>query len=352
MKVPQVSLKAWKDLYEIALRYRDLKPWGFLSDDALFGVKDPVTGQIGYCCVLGTLGGIFGLCIYRGSEGLAFYESLKSGELTPEDDDVATMQNALLADFTDRRDLEKEGLSIIKALNLKIRGRKQYPLFRSYLPGYAPWFLTEDEVHFLTFALHCACDLFEDYKKDPMILESVKDGHYLVYLPQEGEKDSVSWRKQCLKSEPFAEPVIPQIILNELQLQKIKKMDLIQDTPWEADFFSMPGMVIQDKDRPYLGRIVIVAHQDSGFLFSVNLIQDDAEPHIVLVEGILYSIERHKILPSEIRFKNKITAEIAKPLAEALGFKITLSKNLDAINEARAELSMQARMGFPNFPKQ
>ena len=266
MKAPQVSLKAWKGLYEIALRYRDLKPWGFMGDDALFGVKDPVTGQIGYCCVLGTLGEILGLCVYRGSEGLAFYESLKSGELTP-DDGVATMQNAILADFTDRRDLEKEDLSIIKALNLKIRGRKQYPLFRSYLPGYTPWFLTEDEVHFLTFTLRCACDLFEEYRQDPIILESVEEGNHLVYLPQEGAKDSVSWRIQFLKPEPIAEPAIPQIILNELQLQKIKKMDLIQDTAWEADFFFISEMVIQDKDRPYLGRIVMVAHQDSGFLF-------------------------------------------------------------------------------------
>jgi len=231
MKVPHVSLKAWKDLYESALRYRDLKPWGFLGDDALFGVKDPVTGHIGYCCVLGTLGEVLGLCIYRGSEGLNFYQRLQSGDLTPEDEDVFTMQNALLIEFTDRSELEKEDLSIIKALNLKIRGRKQYPIARSFLPGYPPWFLTENEVHFLTFALSCACDLFEDYKKDPMTLESVEEGHYLVYVPHEGEKESVSWRKQCLKPGPLAEPVIPQIVLNELQLQKIKKINLIQDTP-------------------------------------------------------------------------------------------------------------------------
>jgi hypothetical protein len=352
MKVPQVSLKAWKDLYEIALRYRDLKPWVYLGDDALFGVKDPVTGQIGYCCVLGTLGEILGLCVYRGSEGLAFYESLKSGELNPQYDDVATMQNALLADFTDRRDLEKDDLSIIKALNLKIRGRKQYPLFRSYLPGYTPWFLTEDEVHFLTFTLHCACNLFEEYRQDPTILESVEEGNHLVYLPQEGEKDSVSWRKQFLKPEPLADPVIPQIILNELQLQKIKKMNLIQDTAWEADFFFISEMVIQDNDRPYLGRVVMVAHQDSGFIFFFNLIQDDAEPYMELMQGILSAIEKHKVLPSEVRFRNRIAAEVVKPLAKALNFKITLSNNLDAINEAKTELSMQARTGFPNFPKQ
>ena len=350
MKVPQVSLKAWKDLYKIALRYRDLKPWGFLGDDTLFGVKDPVTGQIGYCCVLGTLGEVFGLCIYRGSEGLNFYQRLQSGDLTPEDDDVFTMQNALLIEFIDRSELEKEDLSIIKALNLKIRGRKQYPVARSFIPGYAQWFLTEDEVHFLTFALHCACDLFEDYKKDPMILESVEEGHYLVFVPHEGEKDSVSWRKQCLTPKPLAEPVIPHIILNELQLQKIKSINLIQDTPWEADFFFMPGMVIQDNDRPYFGRIIMVAHQDSGFIFFFNLIQDDADPHRELMQGIFSAIERHKILPSEVRFSKRIAAEAVKPLADNLGFKIRLAKDLKAIDEARTGLSEASKMGFPNLP--
>lgn len=173
----------------------------------------------------------------------------------------------------------------------------------------------------------------------------------MVYLPQEGEKDSVSWRKQCLKPEPFAEPVIPQIILNELQLQKIKKMDLIQDTPWEADFFFIAGMVIQDKDRPYLGRIVMVAHQDSGFLFFVNLIQADVDPHMELMQGIFSAIEKHKVLPSEVRFRNRIAAEVVKPLADNLGFKITLAKDLKAIDDARTSFSKEAKMGFPNFPR-
>jgi len=352
MKVPQVSLKAWKDLYEIALRYRDLKPWDLLADEELFGVQDPITRQIGYCCVIGTLGEILGLCIYRGSEGLAFYESLRSGERIPEEEyDVVGMQNALLADFTDRRDLEKEDLSIIKALNLKIRGRKQYPLFRSYLPGYIPWFLTEDEAYFLTFALHCACDLFKVYKENPMILESAEEDYYLVYKPQRKNTETLKWTKEWLKPEPLAKPVIPKIILNELQLQKIKKMNLIQDTPWEADFFFMPSMVIKDKDRPYLGSIVMVAHQDSGFIFFVNVIPDNAEPHIELMEGILSVIEKHKILPSEIRFRNRIAAEVVKPMADNLGFKITLAKDLRAIDEARTSLSKEAQMGFPNFPR-
>ena len=71
-----------------------------------------------------------------------------------------------------------------------------------------------------------------------------------------------------------------------------------------------------------------------------------------LMQGIFSAIEKHKVLPSEVRFRNRIAAEVAKPLAEALGFKITLSKKLGAINEAKVELSMQARMGFPNSPKQ
>ncbi len=71
-----------------------------------------------------------------------------------------------------------------------------------------------------------------------------------------------------------------------------------------------------------------------------------------LMQGILSAIEKHKVLPSEVRFRNRIAAEAVKPLAKALNFKITLSKKLDAINEAKTELSMQARTGFPNLPEQ
>ena len=350
MKVPKVSLDAWGPLYDAALAFRDLAPWRFLYDDQLFAVKDPLTGQTGYCCVLGTLGEVIALCVYRGSKGLEFYQRIQSGMIGPGDDEIIAGQNAILAEFADRRELEKEDLSILKSLNLNIRGRKQYPRFRSYLPGYSQWFLNETEVSFLTLALTAACHFAADYLKDQSILHSDKHDHYLTYMPQRGENGTPFWLKEWLRPEPVPDPATARLPCNEIRLQKIKQMNLKPDTAWEADGFLMPG-IIQDRDRPYFARILAVAHHDSGFILSTNLTPYAADPYPPLTEQIVSVIETHKLLPSEIILAGKHACEAVQPLAQFLGLKIKLSKNLKAIRRFKTGLHQQSAMGFPDPPE-
>ncbi len=350
MKVPKVSLDVWRPLYEAALEYRDLMPWRFLYDDQLFAVKDPLTGQTGYCCVLGTLGEVIALCVYRGSEGLDFYQRIHSGTLGPGDDETIAGQNAILAEFADRRELEKEDLAILKSLNLAIRGRKQYPRFRSYLPGYSQWFLNETEVRFLTLALMAACHFAGDYLKNKTILQSDTIDHYLTYMPQQDLDGTHSWIREWSRPEPVPDPAIARLPYNEIRLQKLKHMNLKRDTAWEADGLLMPG-ILQDQDRPYFARILAVAHHDSGVMLSFNLTPYAADPYPPLTEAIVSAIERHKRLPSEIKLANKHAYEAVQPVAESLGLKITLSKNLNAIKRFKTGLDRQSEMGFPTLPE-
>ncbi len=52
MKIPKVKRDTWKELYQAAVKFQSLAPWGLLEDNEVFGVKDPVTGEVGYCCIL------------------------------------------------------------------------------------------------------------------------------------------------------------------------------------------------------------------------------------------------------------------------------------------------------------
>ncbi len=114
-------------------------------------------------------------------------------------------------------------------------------------------------------------------------------------------------------------------------------MNLKPDTAWEADGLLMPG-ILQDQDRPYFARILAVARHDSGFMLSVNLTPYSADPYPPLTEAIVSAIERHKLLPSEIKLANKHAYEVVQSVAESLGFKITLSKNLKAIRRFKTGL--------------
>lgn len=46
----------WRQLYEAALAYREHAPWQWLSDADLFGVRDPASGEFGWCSVFGAAG--------------------------------------------------------------------------------------------------------------------------------------------------------------------------------------------------------------------------------------------------------------------------------------------------------
>jgi hypothetical protein len=140
-----MELSDWRRLYESAVKIKKMAPWGWMSEMDVFGVEDPESGSIELVSVMGALGEHFSVALYRDAEALYRVRSL-----TPEDirQDPAQIMNVvhLQASFEDREFLEAEDRRIIKELGLKFRGENAWPLFRSYRPGYHPWFLEpEDE---------------------------------------------------------------------------------------------------------------------------------------------------------------------------------------------------------------
>ena len=167
MKIPSCSLPVWKNLYDAALAFRDIDPWEWMSDSDLFGVQNPENGEIGYGCVLGALGEVYGLVVYLGSAGLEQHRMIESGKLHAGSPDFAYSQSCLTAWFGSRRDLDKTDLKVVKELGLKFRGSDTWPQFRSMQPGYIPWYLSENEAKFLTLCLEQARQVALDFEGDP-----------------------------------------------------------------------------------------------------------------------------------------------------------------------------------------
>ena len=150
-----LTQEEWAALFDAAIAFKELQCWEWMYDRDMFGVQSPETGEIGYCCVMGQLGEVLGLNVYLGPKGFESYRQLQelahqgaSGDaLGPHA--LLNTQRCVMASFEDRAELHEQDLRLIKSLGLKFRGKKEWPMFQSYRPGYLPWFLTRSEGRFL-----------------------------------------------------------------------------------------------------------------------------------------------------------------------------------------------------------
>ena len=92
---PDPTEQEWRDLYRAADTFKELAPWDWMLDSDLFGVRNPDTGEIGYCCIMDNLGEHFAFGLYRGDEGLRGLTRIAAGEFWPPDIGPLFVQHCL-----------------------------------------------------------------------------------------------------------------------------------------------------------------------------------------------------------------------------------------------------------------
>jgi hypothetical protein len=330
------SLQDWRELYAAAIEFRQLEPWRWMYDEAIFGVKDPVSGQIGYCTILGNLGECFALAVYRGTAGLEFLESIQDGEVGVGDEEVLFGQDCLMASFEGRQSQAKEDLQVIKALGLKFKGSNGWPQFRSYRPGYFPWFLTQEEAKFLTVALQQAKDVAVRSAKNPELTEPVDDETYFVRMPVAGDH-GIGWMDAWLvpaTEEKGPEPAQP---LNEVRLEAIRQAGYPQQGEWELDFFMFPSAVRDKEQRPYFPYALLCMDRGSTLMLTAHLAAP-AQYASDFQEQLYQLIEQQKAIPQIVYVCRREAKELLKQIAERLQIKLKTTRDLPLVEDGRAGL--------------
>ena len=325
------SIQGWRDLYGAAMEFKKIACWNWMWDSDVFGVQDPVSGEVGYCCIMGRAGEHFALAVFLGSEGLEGYLKIRSEETSLFPMDVILLQKCLMASFEDRRFLQKRDLQVIKTLGLKFRGRKSWPLFRSYLPGYHPWYLNSEEAKYLTVALRQAINVSLRFKDNPELFTPLMENQYLVRV-SEKEKVGLRWRDKWLKPLPLKKE-IPIEPVDADRVEYIERMNLLHRGIWEVDFFFFPEAVQDGEERPYHPYVILLVDHDSGLILNCHL----AKPNEYVSDfpkQFLRSIEGIGTMPREILVKKEEVAKLLEPTASRLRIKLRNVKRLTALEEA------------------
>jgi len=329
------NLEEWRRLYDVVKQVKEIAPWQWMEETDIFGVQNPETDELGFVSVMGMLGEHHAVSVYRGSEGLTgFWRLQEAGSsISPE---FLLEVPQLQASFENREELHKKDRETIKKIGLKFRGKHAWPLFRSYRPGFFPWFVEAEEACFLRYALEQTVEVALRFKDNPLLLEPPDDGSYLVRVPcQDG--DTLIWEDRIMPMPP-PEPKSISIAMDVQMLEALKRMPKTGHEI-EIDFFMFPSPIHEKGVRPFFPYMLLMVAAQSGMIIGQEVLRPD--PSLEAMWGlvpanVVSQLAQLKIVPKKIRVRSELLFQLLQPLAEELGLKLKQSrrlKNLDSVKE-------------------
>lgn len=333
MNGEKIALSEWKGLYEAAVKFKETECWNWLSDIDIFGVENIDTHEIGYCCIMGNAGQVFGISIYLGDDGLKSYMDTLYSNLPLED--LGYIQNCITIYFEDRESLNREDLKIIKDLGLKFRGRKQWPKFRNYKPNYFPANISKSEIKYMTYAIEQIIDVALRSRENKTLVNTEDENLILTRVSKVVNKEVV-WEDKY-KRLNLEENINEYEKVNEIAIKRIKDNKPRKLGVWEVDFFNAPAMV-KEKGRPYYPLLFMVAEAESGLMLDMKMTSDFEGYLAEFRDEFIDVLSRNKQIPEVIVVQRKTAFQMLEPISEKLGVDLQVVEELYSIQEFRKGL--------------
>jgi hypothetical protein len=334
----------WRRLYEAAKRVKAVAPWDGMEETDFFGVRDPDSGEIGFVSVMGLLGEHFAVAAYRGLEGLyGYWEIHAQDPAEPGFEPERIMEvPQIQASFEDRDLLETEDRAVIRSLGLRFRGRNAWPMFRSYRPGYFPWFLDAEEARFMTHVLEQSVGVAERFREDDTLLDPPDEESCLVRVPRK-RRGGVVWEDRWERVPPPTHRPV-EIRIDGDVLDALERLPVVE-TALEVDCFLLPAKIGEVGVRPLLPRVLLMVDAGSGLVLGNDIVcaEDTIE---AMWAGLAGRVGRQFLkigsVPREIHVASGRMADWLALLALNLGIEISAGHELRHLHAAR--LSMLEHM--------
>ncbi len=352
----------WTRLVEAAHKFQRLAPWDWMWDDDNFGIKDPGTGEVLYCSVLGRIGVQRGLAAYVGSEGLAdlfAIQRMNNDEHTNKK--VRHRQRALVAFFEDRGELLDHDREIVKISGVRFGDKDRWPAFMDVTPGLFPWTPTSVQVRALTVALEQSCVVAEAFRKDPGCLDpfmtggrgddiyDIADGDPVLLVRMLKDPKGRSGRSGPVggpsewSSEWFVPPPPdsskrnPKVHLDfkfdRAGLEDAGDLPLDKRAVWELDFCYSPEPVREGGARPYFPHIVLIVDTGSGKPLFTEIVRE-MEVFRSLVNGLIESFRTAGARPGRIRVRDSELVKLLKPFTPGKDTIFEVADDLPTVDKA------------------
>jgi len=336
---PTVRLETWKSLLDVSLAFRELAPWRWMGDSQMLGIQEGGNDTLRLASVLGAAGEVFGLIVYRGQEGLRCLWRALTREVDYSSPGTLFVPDAIGLDFGPKECLTKEDRTVLK--NLKYRSTAQtsffYPSYRSYLPGYYPWFVNQAEAEMLIADLRRAIDFARLLRKHPDLFEG-RDFMEIPFYP-EPLNGGNSLTPAALRWEQLIRPPekeIQPVEIDEVTLERLKGFPVQNEEVWEF-IVGFNCATIWEAPRPYYTLTALLVEKRSCYITAVKA-GKVGESNSLAAECLTEAICKLGHKPGRIRVKNQDLGNAIGLLCGQAGMKVECATRLPVAEEVFHDL--------------
>ena len=334
----------WAELFEAVREFREARPWEHLTDRILFGVRLPGIGPILHCAVMGAGEEVFGLAVYPGAEGLRAYE--RSLAFMREEGgsnlNLQTQLRALTVSFEYAEDLDEVDFDLIRGQGFTIDGPQEWPLFRSYEPGYVEALPNEEERVWLVVALNGAREFAKRFKKQQLSnLDRLDQDEIVVLRPR---PDSGGWSQEIETLDRGSEQLeVPTV--DELRLRRLSR-SASRGGLWEAAAYWMPMAVGEGETKSYFPLLCVWADHNTGIILHTQLATPAEGLGMLQISGIEL-MEKTAMIPTTILVRSDKAVHLLEPVTGILQVELRPVESLEVVEGSVSEFQQMLKLENP-----
>lgn len=326
-------LKQWKELYNVAIKIKSLKPWEYLWDMDIITIMLPDVEEPFYCSVLGRNGECFGIGTYAGFDAMNdFYKIVYNRDIPQEQ--MIRYQNNMMCYFGSRDELTKNELQLIKDLGLKFRGKNNWIYFQCFETRYYPYMLDDNKVIQLTEVFEQLFMALSAYINKGLKVD-FEQGNTLLRRYDEKQKLWLCNESPMLLPEgEYPIPVLQdELLITRLNNQKSNMRSIEIDTAYL-------NSIIKDEkyDKPIIPIVFMIADCESGMVIDQKMLSpEDDDVQEFMIALINYIMRYGK--PKTIFVRDEYGESILTDICEKININLKIKGNLNFIDTFVREFS-------------
>lgn len=332
---PDIPNYLMKELVQLADRCSSMEPWNVVCESDLFGIRDEQTGALHVVSVGGNAGQTgFSLQCHMPPEGIIFWQNafrgIDPGEMPPGLTEIRLLE----CQFKEATDSLKGDLSVYRRHRRKKTPPNLVPCFRSYRPGFYPWFQDAREVEkmirvfrlFFRFYTEIYPRKSEFYQWNNPFGEM--PGIPVFYLDDNGRSEEAGdWKvkMEVLPSECLS-PLKPRPE-DDPHRSDFEEMPVIGET-WEIGTFYMPTPVFQG-ERPYYPKSAVslkLTDHESRCPCDPIIYGGNDSDTVVIRQSFRELVKHCQYLPERIRVDCETTYSALETYSDAFGIELILGR--------------------------